>query len=203
MGPADPHPGAAVSSPPSPQPHLGSGSLPPCNLDPLTLCLLPPVSLDHMSRMSAAGHTVLCERNSPGGLLEHPGSPTFTQVLKQTAFKEKAPLALLAPGMGQRREVKTVSGQPAGDFPFHLCSKGWGPEQGHLASTLMEMDIFHLWVRCLSPDAERCGACICVCEQCVHTWMPAWVSEPVKAGCVTSESVSVSVSVLRCECVWK
>ena len=61
-----------------------------------------------MSRMSAAGHTVLCERNSPGGLLEHPGSPTFTQVLKQTAFKEKAPLALLAPGMGQRREVNTI-----------------------------------------------------------------------------------------------
>lgn len=86
---------------------------------------------------------------------------------------------------------------------FLDCSKQWGPEQGHLTSALMEMHIFHLWVCCLSPDTERCGACICVCEQCVHMWMPAWVSKPVKAGCVTSESVSVSVSVLWCKCVWR
>ena len=178
VGPAALHPWAAVSSPPSAQLRMGSGSLPHTAWTLLhSACCPQSPWTTRLACLQLATQSCV-SRTLPEGLLEHLGSLTFTQVSKQTAFKEKAPLALPAPGMGQRWEF-----QDSLQVAFLDCSKRWGPEQGHLTSALMEMHTFHLWVCCLSPDTERCGTCICVCEQCVHMWMLAWVSEPVKAGC--------------------
>ena len=159
VGPAAPHPWAAVSSPPSAPLRLGSGSLPHaawtllhsacCPQSPWTTCL----ACLQLATQSCVSRTL------PEGLLEHLGSPTFTQVPKQTAFKEKAPLALPAPGMGQRWEVKTVSGQTAGDFPglqqtvgaragtSHLCSDGDAhlPSLGLLSIT-GHREVWHVYL---------------------------------------------------------
>ena len=86
-----------------------------------------------MSGMSAAGHTILCEQSSPRGAARASRQPHL-HTGPQTAFKEKAPLALLAPGTGQRWEVKTVSGQPAGDFPGLEQRVGAGARTSRLRS---------------------------------------------------------------------
>lgn len=88
MGPAAPHPRAAVSSPPSPQPCLGSGSLlhAACTLLHSACCPQSPWTTCLACRQLVTQSCV--SRALPEGLLEHPGSPTFTQVLKLPSRKK-------------------------------------------------------------------------------------------------------------------
>ena len=117
MGPADPHPWAAVSSPPSPQPRLGSGSLPHAARTLLHSACCPqspwttrPACLQLVTQ-SCVSETL------PEGLPPSHRPPRLHTGPQTNCLQGKSSSCSPGSGNGTRREVKTVSGQPAGDFP--------------------------------------------------------------------------------------